>query len=56
MTSDKSSSSGVPAFTKDRIGYGTVADGSLFVRKCGLNGKAEVEWVSDGYAQIIEEN
>jgi hypothetical protein len=55
MTSDQSSPSGVPAFTKDRIGYGTVADGSLFVRKRGENGKAEVDWVSDGYAQIIEE-
>jgi len=55
MTSDKSNPSGVPGFTKDSIGYGVVSDGSLFVRQCGENGKAEVEWVSDGYAQIVEE-
>jgi hypothetical protein len=54
MTTDQSKSD-VPAFTKDHIGYGISPEGSLFLRKNGENGKREVEWISDGYAQIVEE-
>ena len=56
MTSDQSEGfDGVPVFEKEHFGYGIVPDGSLFSSKNGKNGQPKVEWVSDGYAQIVEE-
>jgi hypothetical protein len=56
MTSDPSKScNGIPEFTKDHLGYGILPDGYLFLRKNGEGGKPEVEWISDGYACIVEE-
>jgi hypothetical protein len=56
MTSDQPKSlTDVPEFTKDHFGYGIVPDGSLFLRKYEDDDNPKVDWVSDGYAQIVEE-
>lgn len=45
----------VPVFSEDKLGYGVMPDGSLFLRENGENGKTRVEWIADGYATISEE-
>jgi hypothetical protein len=55
VAEERKSFPGVPEFTRDHFGYGVMPDGLLFCRENGENGTPKVEWISDGYAHIVEE-